>query len=256
VNEPRDGRRRESKRLWDELLTAVHGWELFLDELDGWALRERCLHWLSEDERARHDAFLTDRLRRDYLAGTALCRWALSQYGRIDPSSWRFALGPHGKPKVAAPAPLTSLRFSVTRTNGLAICLVTRAGEVGVDAEDTSRKFDVEPIARHFLSEREQIRFAGLAPHDRAKAFFELWVVHEAYVKGTGKGVGSSAERVRIRFDRDNRPLPVGRWRFSLRHPSEKHVAAAAMRHPHGAPAIPIAWLKADLFQTGVAVEG
>ncbi|MBV8148425.1 MAG: 4'-phosphopantetheinyl transferase superfamily protein [Candidatus Eremiobacteraeota bacterium] len=144
----------------------------------------------------------------------------------------------------------------MTQTNGLAICLVTRAGAVGVDAEDTSQVVDVARIAKHFLCERDRARLMALADGDRSAAFFELWVFHEAYVKGSGKGLGAASERVGIRFNADNRPLPIGNWQFSLHHPRPNYVAAAAIRQPRrDAPPVPVVWLNAALFQTRVAVE-
>lgn len=221
---------------------------LFLDGLDDRALRDRCLPWLSDAEVARYEAFSTDELRRQYLAGVALCRRSLSQYAPVDPSAWRFAQNTHGKPRIAAPSQHRSLKFSLARTKGLAVCLVTRAGAVGVDVENTTRAIDAEAVARHFLSATEGRRLASLSPAARSQRLFKRWVVHEAYVKGVGGGLGASSERVRIRFGADDAPLPMGSWNLFYYEPSATHVAAAAIRRAHDAPEVSITWLRASLL--------
>lgn len=221
---------------------------LFFDGLDGGLLRDRCLPWLSAAELARYEAFSTDELRRQYLAGVALCRRSLSQHAPVDPSAWRFAQNAHGKPRIAAPAQHRSLKFSLARTKGLAVCLVTRAGAVGVDVENTTRAIDAEAVARHFLSAAEGRRLATLSPVAQSQMLFKRWVVHEAHVKGVGKGLAASPERGRVRFGPDDAPLPMGSWRLFYYEPSATHVAAAAIRRAHDGSESSITWLRASLL--------
>lgn len=240
---------------WDDLVTSAHAWLLFLDEVDGGALRTTCLPWLSAGELERYDALLSERLRYEYLAGVALCRRSLSHYARVDPSQWRFSRKTLGKPKIAAPVECRSLQFSLARTNGLAVCLVTRAGPAGADVENTSRAVDGAAIARHFLSQSELKRLGGLSQERQLATLFKLWVLHEAYVKGTGKGLAGKSERIRVRLGPDDAPLPIANWNFYLYEPSASHVAAAAIRRPHDAPPVSVTWLKSPLFETRITVE-
>lgn len=235
--------------MWNQSITAAHAWLLFLDGLDGRTLHNACLPWLSTDEIERHNALPSAR-QCDYLAGLALCRWSLSRYAPVDPSEWRFARSSRGKPRVLAPVERTSLHFSLARTNGLAICLVTRAGAAGVDAEDLSRPVDVAEIGRHFLPPAELKRLERLPDGERTAAFFKLWVLHEAYVKGTGRGLAGTSERIRIRLDAEGNPLPIGNWRFFFCQPTARHVAAAAIRQTRDGASVQVTWLKSSLFQT------
>ena len=243
--------RRNSQRSnricnWQELKSAADVWLLRTSDISIGSLDEICLPWLSTEERAHCASFRTERARRDYLATRALCRITLSRYVNMEPSSWSFRTGPNGKPEVIGPAEFAPLRFNLARTSGLVVCAVSRAGEVGVDAEETSRIVDVAQMARHFLSRREQTIIEQLSEHQRLERFFEQWVVREAYLKGSGTGIARAPERFTIEFDENGRPLPVDAWHFYVYRPSPTHVAALAVCHPHHSTRIRVEWLKAD----------
>jgi 4'-phosphopantetheinyl transferase len=245
------------KYRWHELRTAADAWQLYPNEINPSILQERCFSWLSIDERAHCEKLRTEQLRHDYLATRALCRATLSRYTDVAPPEWRFGASVHGKPKIIGPAEFSSLRFSLAHTSGLVICLVSRAGEVGVDTEETSRVVDVAQMARHFLTPREQIHLENLPAHARVVRFFEQWVLREAYLKGIGKGIAQAPERLTMRFGENGRPLPIRTWQFFLCQPSEKHIAAAAVRQRRGAAPISVHWRKAhDLFRASVPSEG
>lgn len=177
------------------------------------------------------------------MAARALCRATLSRYTGVAPEDWRFRTEAHGKPSIAAPAAFRSLRFNLTHTEGLTICLVSCAGDVGVDAEETSRIVDIEQVARYVFTEPEHMRLAGLPVPGRTARFFEQWVLHEAYCKGTGTGLAHAAEPVAIEWG--ERYGTAGDWQFSLYRPSANHVAAAAVRRTRGAASVSIRWLRA-----------
>lgn len=223
-------------------------WLLFLDELDGRALRERCLPWLSVDELARYHALSTERMQERYLASMALCRQTLSRYAPVEPPAWRFARSVRGKPAIAAPRQRPSLKFSLSRTDGLAVCLVTGAAAAGVDAENTSRTVDGAAVARHFLSSAARKQLATLPPVEQTRNLFKRWVLHEAYVKGTGRGLGAAQERFRVEFACNGDPLPIGNWKLFVYEPSATHVAAAAIRRPRGGAVVSMNWLQTSLF--------
>lgn len=227
---------------WDELLKAAHAWQLCPSELRSPDLRDRWLSRLPADERAHYEQLQTDRMRENYLAARVLCRATLSRYTGANPSAWRFGKGLHDKPTLVEPADFQSLRFNLTHTNGLVIFAVTRAGDVGVDVEDTSQPVDASLLARHFLSPRQQQRLAALAPQERAASFFEQWVLKEAFVKATGKGLAATCERLTVEQRNDGRPVPLEGCEFSLYRPTSKHVAAAAVLLRYPAQSISFEW--------------
>jgi 4'-phosphopantetheinyl transferase len=235
-----------TKYQWHELRTAAHACQFFHDEISPSALKEGCLSWLSTEERTHWEKFRTERSRHDYLAARALCRATLSRYTSVDPPDWSFGTGLHGKPRIIGPLAYKSLRFSLAHTSGLVICLVSRASEVGVDAEETSRSVDVTQMARHFLSRQERARLENLPAGQHLASFYEQWVLREAYLKGIGKGIASAPERFTIKLGEDGQPLPIGGWQFHVYRPSAKHVAAAAIRQRRGAAPVSVHWLKVD----------
>ncbi len=238
--------RSSMKTGWLELLTKAHACQFRTDTISPSALERACLSWLSTDERTHWKKLRTQPSRHAYLATRALCRATLSRYTGVDPRDWNFGAGSHGKPKIIRPVAFKTMRFSSTRTDGLVICLVSRAGEVGVDAEETSRLVDVKQVARHFLSRQERARLDKLPERQRLGAYYTQWVLREAYLKGTGRGIVSAPERLTIKFNKDGHPLPIGNWQFHLHRPSARHVAAAAIRRRRGAGLVPVRWLTVD----------
>jgi 4'-phosphopantetheinyl transferase len=229
---------------WDDLRASGHARLLNPDDLSSEALRRQSLSWLSTQEVVRWKAFATERLRHGYLASVALCRATLSHYACVDPARWLFTTNAHGKPRIDEPKEFASLRFSLTYTDGLSICFVSRVGEVGVDAERINTSRDIARIARHFLSPVERQRLARVAPSKRLKLLFEQWVLKEAYLKGTGTGITGAPHRLTIRFDDDGNPIAPGNWRLFLHRPDKNHVAAAAVRST-GQADLNVRWMSA-----------
>jgi 4'-phosphopantetheinyl transferase len=240
---------------WESLRSVAHAWECNPGQFSSRALRE-CCSWLSGEEERHARELRTDRLRHDYLTGRLLCRVVLSSYAGIEPRRWNFGTGLYGKPYVLEPVEFRSLHFSLTRTRGLVVCLVSLLGEVGVDAEDTSQPVDVERVARHFLSPVEHARLSSLPARRRTARFFEQWVAKEAYIKATGRGLAHSPDRLTIGFGEDGRPIAIDGWQISLHRPSPNHVAATAVRPPCGMAALSVRWMPAGaLFERRVPVE-
>ena len=77
--------------------------------------------------------------------------------------------------------------FSVSHTPSHVFCCLSNEN-VGIDGEETDRNIDPR-IAGRYLSEKEQKRLEN-APDQRA-ALLRLWVLKEAYVKLTGRGIGN-----------------------------------------------------------------
>ena len=145
------------------------------------------------------------------------------------------------------------MRFNLTHTRGLVICLVTRTGEVGVDAEETSRRVEIDRVAAHFFSKTERASLSKLPKRRRTLRFFQLWVLKEAYLKGRGDGLLREPDQFTVNIGDDLVPLPLGKWQLTLHRPSRRHVAAVAVRSER---AVLIKWIDAKvLFKAGVAVE-
>jgi 4'-phosphopantetheinyl transferase len=229
---------------WDALLSAAHAWHFRPIALRAHGMRDRCLSLLSKGELARYTQFRMATMREEYLAAWVLCRTVLSRYTGIGPSEWRFEPDVHGKPTIIEPDRFRPFRFNLTHTPGLVVCIVSRVGEVGVDAEQTSQTVDPSLVARHFFSRRQQARFAALSSRERTVSFFEQWVLKEAYVKAIGKGLAYSPERLTVEQGDDGQPVAFGNCQFSLHRPTSDHVAAAAILRRDCAAPVSIDWLR------------
>ncbi len=196
-------------------------------------LAERCLSWLSPDERRWMLGLNSEALQHKYLVARALCRTTLSACTGVDPSAWRFVQSASGKPSIATPSEFVSLRFNLTHTEDLVACALTRVGEIGIDAELTTRTVEVDAVARHFFSDQEKEMLAGLAEMERRAKFFELWVLKEAYLKACGAGLSQSPESVSLDSVR------ADGWQLTLHVPTPTHVAATAI---HSRSPVPVIW--------------
>lgn len=180
----------------------VHVWHARTDEL---ALRDGLLREkLADEEKARADAF---RVRQDairFLRRRWLLRRLLAAYG-ADPGTAPFLIGRNGKPSLAG----TSLRFSTSSSEGLAVVAVTRVREVGVDVERLREIPDLETLAPAALTDEEFGLLPAMPPHERTGAFLCLWTLKEAFLKGLGTGLSLGPRLV------TTRPAGRGLWRVS-----------------------------------------
>src|SRR4029077_540131 len=89
---------------------------------------------LSEEERARAARFHFDVHRDGYVSSHVLARVTLSRYLAVAPDAIRFDHNAFGRPEIAAS--ISGVRFNLSRTAGMTVCLVVRDRDVGVDVED------------------------------------------------------------------------------------------------------------------------
>ena len=78
-----------------------------------------------------------------------------------------------------------SARFSISHTKKHVFCALSDR-EVGLDAEEMDRQIDLR-LADKILSGPEKVRYE--AAEDKRAALLRLWVLKEAAVKLTGKGL-------------------------------------------------------------------
>src|SRR5579872_1485640 len=125
---------------WESLSKETHAWVL---RVGARGLGRKYLGWLSGEEIQHLGKLTREPVQQEYLATRMLCRAVLSRYAAVEPGEWRFGAGKYGKPRIVGPRGFASLRFNLTHTKGMIICLITRAGDVGVDVEETSRVVDI-----------------------------------------------------------------------------------------------------------------
>ena len=102
-----------------------------------------CMALLSSDERARWQALRFDGIAANTWRRAPLLRIALSHYHPLSPEAWRFSVNAYGKPAVE----LDSLRFNLSNSPGLVVCLIAHGAEVGVDVEPCGRSEEIAKLA-------------------------------------------------------------------------------------------------------------
>ncbi len=164
------------------------------DELHVWCARldppesmvERHRRTLSSDEQARAAAFVFARDRRRFTVARAILRAILGRYLGVDAGRIGFCYGRRGKPALAGEG---SLRFNIAHSEDVALYVVARGAEVGIDVERVRAISDLGGIAERVFSRRERATLRALPPADTLEAFFRCWTRKEAWIKATGVGL-------------------------------------------------------------------
>ena len=217
----------------------AHVWYVYPDSLTDPALLTAYDALLCPQERAQQQRFYFEKGRREYLMTRALARVTLSRYVRIDPRSWRFQPNSYGRPEIVFPRNIPPLRFNLSHTDGLIVCLVVLDREGGIDVENTEREGMTVEIADQFFSPLEARTLRTLPLHARRRRFFDYWTLKESYIKARGMGVSLPLEQfsfhleagrpVRISFDPRLEDEPMS-WQFAQFRPTPSHLMAVALR--------------------------
>jgi 4'-phosphopantetheinyl transferase len=213
---------------------SLYLWCAHPQDLSTEAAIQSCEAMLNEGERIRWRGFRLERHRCEYLTTRALVRTALSQYFPIAPEEWRFQVNAFGKPGVE---PATGLRFNLSNSPGLVVCLIAKGVEVGVDVEPHERSAEIAEVATQFLSPRELAQFEALQGGDRLDRALTLWTLKEAYIKARGMGLSlplkgisfvfGSEEEIRLELDAERSNAPPVDWRFGLLDYAGHRIALA-----------------------------
>ncbi len=220
-----------------------HLWVVRPEEIDDPGLLDRYRSLLTEDERRKCARFIFEKDRHACLVTRALLRTTLSHYADVPPEAWRFATNDYGCPSIDEPHDARFLRFNLSHTNGLIVCLVARGRDVGVDVEDRTRKGSLLEVADRFFSPFEVRALRSLPPEERLDRFFLYWTLKESYIKARGMGLAiplaqfsfqldldSAEERgIRVRFDPRLQDDPES-WQFSVLSYGRRHAIASSLR--------------------------
>jgi len=196
--------------------------------------------------------FHFDRDRNQFVQARAALRFILSECLNADPEyslanlrcmfanprTLEFSYGPQGKPALANRHADNSLRFNLSRRDGLALIAVTRGREIGVDVELIRADFRVFEIAETSFSEAELATLRNLPEDLHVTGFFNCWTRKEAYVKARGEGLSfplkqfdvtlTPGVRARLIHVRDNQG-EVDRWMLQEIPVGDSYVATLAV---------------------------
>jgi 4'-phosphopantetheinyl transferase len=199
---------------------ALHLWCANPDDLLDTSTARACAALLTPEETARWQRYKPDRHRRESLATRALMRISLSHYRPIAPAAWRFSENEYGKPFIH---PDCGLRFNLSNSLGLVVCLVAEHDEVGVDVESHTRSTHIIEVVKKVFSPEERSQLDQLEYEAKLDRVLSLWTLKESYIKARGMGLAlpldkisflfGGPEGIRLRIDPAVDPDP-GRWRF------------------------------------------
>ena len=175
----------------------LHLWLANPNDVLAEGIAEECDRLLTEDERARLQAFRFERLRHEYLTTRALVRTALSHYHPISPESWRFTLNAYGKPTADADC---AMQFNLSNCPELVVCLISHGAEVGVDVEPWARAEEIAEVAHTVFSPLELEQLETLSGPEKGDRGVSLWTLKEAYIKARGMGVSLPLKKISFVF--------------------------------------------------------
>jgi len=152
--------------------------------------------WLKEDELPRLAGYRRTSDQNLFLARRGLARECLGTTRSIKPQSIRFIEKPSGKLSWTsddfrygtACCSMEEFDFSISRTAEMAAAAVCRTHDVGIDVERITRLPELETLATQNLHPLEHEQWLRLPSEERLHAYYRLWVVKEAFVKGLGTG--------------------------------------------------------------------
>ena len=233
-------------------------WCAYPDDLLVDEVAQACAQLLSDDELARWQAFKFGRHAREFLATHALARIALSHHYPLAPQAWRFALSSFGKPTAEQEC---GLRFNLSNSPGLVVCLIAGGAEVGVDVEPISRAEKIAELAPEVFSPQELAQLETLRGSEKIDRALRLWTLKESYIKARGMGLSlplkkfsflfGGAEGIRLEIDPDLNDQPE-RWRFCQLDHAGHRIALMVERAI--APELKI-WEARDFRESPVRLE-
>ncbi len=219
----------------------AHLWIARLDDLRDPALLAAYADLLADDEAEACARYRLPERRHEHLVTRALVRTVLSRYaGDVPPRAWRFTANAYGRPEIAGPAAGGALRFNLSNTRGLVVCLVARGREVGVDVEAVDRAARCLDVADHYFAPPEVAALRALPPAAQPERFLTYWTLKESYIKARGMGLSLPLERFAFVLD-PARPDSIAieidpalgdhpdRWQFRTLRYRHSHTIATAV---------------------------
>jgi 4'-phosphopantetheinyl transferase len=179
----------------------LHFWCAYPDDLLDEEAAQACARLLSDDERERWQRFKFEKHRREYLATHALARIALSHHSGVPANGLRFQFNEYGKPSID---PECGLRFNLSNSLGLVVCLISEGAEVGVDVESRARSASIAEVGPRMFSLPEREQLENLCEDDKPGRALLLWTLKEAYIKARGMGLALPLNRFSFLFQGAN----------------------------------------------------
>ena len=170
-------------------------------ELHVWVARvddpEPGVTMLDRTERARAARFREARTGARWANAHVLTRQVLAHYTGTSPARLVIRAGRRDKPVIRRPRSARWLRFNLSHAGGLAMVVVARRAEVGIDIEAIRPLPDLLAVARRVLDDSVVRALSRVGPEESASRFFHAWVQHKARAKCLGTGLVEASDDAR-----------------------------------------------------------
>lgn len=216
----------------------IHFWVSYPDKIQSKKLLLTYSDLMNNEERKRHARFCFERHRHDYLITRALLRTTLSHYAKTLPEDWEFSRNIYGKPKISSMPEAEKLSFSISHTDGMIVCAVTKEKNLGIDVEDSSRAADVIGIAERFFSQQEVQTLSDVPNNEKEDIFYDYWTLKESYIKACGMGLSIPLDDFSFKFTSQNKchisffskkKENTNNWKFMILHLKCRYKIALAV---------------------------
>lgn len=194
---------------------------------------------LSEYEQKKYNDLYFRNHRKSYLISHALLRTTLSLYVSTPPKEFEFSYEHYGRPEIKKPDCTSEICFNLSRTQGVATCLISSSTHAGIDVESTLNLSYPEIMFRHVLLPKEIESLQGLHGNSLKRRFLAYWTLKEAYVKATGRGLSIPLTQLSIKLYPDGYaevsfdPQLTDNsleWQFAYFGLTHEHILAVALR--------------------------
>lgn len=199
---------------------------------------ERLEEYLSQDERARAEAFAFEVHRRAFIIARGWLRVLLGRYLETGPASIRFGYEKHGKPFIAEIGKKGPLHFNVSHSGNVALYAFTRLCCVGIDLELKQPGFSGDEMCARLFAPSEVATLALLPTNLRADGFFNYWTCKEAFIKAKGAGLSLGLDQFEVNIGATESPLVLrtawdeaeaARWSLIQINAGKGYAAAVAL---------------------------
>ena len=164
-------------------------------------------------------------------------RPVLARYAGVPLAELTLAVGPHGKPSLAAPS---SPDFNLSHCGDIVLLAIAHGVEIGVDVEVLRPRPRALQLAQRYFSADEAAALAALPEAECQQAFYRLWTAKEAVLKALGRGLAFGLDRVGFRLEAGGTAVlpqdfahaaaPASAWMLHALAPSPGYLGALAWR--------------------------
>jgi phosphopantetheine--protein transferase-like protein len=154
-------------------------------------LTPKLLATVPAHERRRADEFRSAKRRTEFLLGRALLYMLLGRALQKNRDAVEIVIDESGKPHCSG-----GPHINISHSDGVVACAISTRGEIGIDLEEPRSGRNTAGIAERFFTPEE---VEWLSHND--DGFFMLWVLKEAWLKATGKGLPGGLHSLSCRVD-------------------------------------------------------